>query len=345
LRTAADLGRAGGSIKQLSWCWQTVSVTYESPTNGLTRVTVPLTNRYIDSEEGHWSITEPKRFNITKDVVFAQVTSSERERLKGYGHENVCCRLEIFDVLADFNPWGNDPHQHTGPAIDRVNHVLGLLSLVVRFSFSGYLANLDRYDGDQWRREWPLWTEWTDGRHQGFVGIPEDRLVTWGKLLDNWPANPDPRLTLALRYYLESIRDREDRNYPRAMIAAGIATEVLFGDTEPELSYRIGLRAAHLVARSEGAILVQQAIRRLYRGRSKAVHRGAAADLADVALWQQFLMRAIPSVAAFQNDVGTLGQLNPDLSAANFVRSGALDKLLDAEDGWWRFCDFPALLS
>lgn len=317
------------------------------PSSGEIRVTVPLDGAALIHDGLEVSL-EGGRFEVCEGVDLVMLHDEEKSRL---AERNIYteCRMEFFGLL----PAGwdylsiydrRDESKHLGTVAEgeatvrRVLHVLSLHALVSRMPWRPAAIALDIFEGGAWRRLGFLESkaEWGRAQH-GYSWFPVERLETWRELVRHWTS--DPALDLALQYYAESVIERSDRRYERALVSAAIATEVLLGE-RTELSYRISVRGAHLVATGEDALRVQRRLKRLYDARSQLVHAGKYANPDDCTAWQQFLMAAIPRAAAHPSALAVLRQ---QLDQSNFVRSQEL-KTLDA-GGWWSYCDFAALVD
>lgn len=308
------------------------------PVSGDVRITVPISSMCLIEDDGT-IIGYPFRVVLQPGFEIAVLSDEEQNRLFDSPYRiNADARLEIFGKVppGDYNFHDEAQRQQL---TELVTGTLSKLSLCVRGYFSGSYAAIDRFDGSVWRRE-----SYIDTREPvydlNYVSVPFSRLSTWSMLIEKWPDQPDSALTLAMSYYRESLLDQAQGSVGRAMVSAAIATEILFGAGNGELSNRISTRAAHLVARGGSAFVVHKAIKKLYDKRSSVVHTGKGGSKEEVSLWHQFLMQALPSVAAWG---GTVAELQSALDSASFRRGDALDKLLD-EDGWWAFCDFVACL-
>lgn len=309
------------------------------PVAGDHRITVPIPAAILATNTGY-PLASPYRRVLHPGYEVAVLDEREQSRLSNSPYRiNADWRLEIFNKI---DPSQFDPR--SGRGHDRVDSLvtstLGKLSLCLRGEFSGEFVIVDVYDGRYWKRLTHVDT--SDRIHQGIhVWIPEARLDTWGGLIGNWPANPDDALTLALGYYRESVAHRRSGRLASAAVSAAIATEILFGDVNSELTYRISMRAAQLIGGGEDALRVQSAVKKLYGIRSKIVHTGKVADVEYVDVWHQLLMRAIPTVAAWG---GSINGLRSELDKSTFIRSVDLDRL-QAEGEWWSFCDFIECLN
>jgi hypothetical protein len=96
------------------------------------------------------------------------------------------------------------------------------------------------------------------------------------KLLQSWPAaGLGRRLSLALGYYVESVAEfRIDNAKSLAMAAISLET-LLGGGLSSGITRGLSERGALLVARGDGALTVYRVLKKIYRARSKLVHKGA----------------------------------------------------------------------
>ena len=315
------------------------SEVFHEPCEGDTRITVPVPSAAILTED-RYLIDYPYRVSLLPGIELTYLHEEERDRLNDgpYGI-HACFRLEIFQVAPESGfDYFDDGVQEQLTGL--VRSTLSKLSLCVRGYFNVSYAVVDQFDGSVWRRMQHLNVR-EPLRQLGFSHIPVSRLDTWSGLLTHWPSQPDPALALALQYYCESLLDRAQKDYHRAVVSAAIATEVLFGERGGEITYRISTRAAQLVATGEDAVMVQKAIKKLYKIRSGVVHSGKGASKSVVDLWHQFLMCAIPSIAAWP---GSLVNLRETLDRASFTRDVDLDVVTNS-DGWWNYCDFVYCLK
>lgn len=310
-----------------------------APIAGDIRITVPISSMCLIEDDGT-IIDDPFRIVLQPGYEVTALDDAEQNRLlDGPYRINAFVRLEILGQISQEEHDFHDEAQRRQLS-ELVIGTLSKLSLCVRGYFSAAYAVIDRFDGSIWRRESYLSTG-EPSYDLRCAHVPKSRLSTWATLLDEWPSEPDAALTLSVNYYRESLLDRAQGNFSRALVSSAIATEILFGKGNGELGTLISTRAAHLVARGNNAFEVQKMIKKLYGKRSSVVHTGKGGGKAEVDLWHQFLMHALPSVAAWG---GTVAELHSALDAASFRRGDALDRLLD-EDGWWAFCNFVMCLG
>lgn len=312
---------------------------FHNAREGDTRITVPIPSAFLTTDDGYL-LEYPFRMVLAPGYEIALLDEKEEERLSDGPYKIFAgFRLEIFGEASSDGLDFEDDQEHARLE-EIITNALSLLSLCVRGYFSAPYAVVDRYDGNVWRRNEYIKTQGASYDLRA-SHVPVSRLETWSNLIRHWPREPDDVLTLALRYYSESLLDRNQGNYGRAMVSAAIATEILFGERGGELTLRISTRAAHLIERGARAFKVQKVIKELYKERSSVVHTGRGGNKDSIDIWHQFLMRAIPSVAAWG---GPVGQLQAALDEASFRRRDSLDELLD-EDGWWNFCDYFTCLK
>lgn len=116
---------------------------------------------------------------------------------------------------------------------------------------------------------------------------------------------------------------------------------MLLGYRSPsEISKTIAQRAAHLVVEGEDRLDVFRALRKVYGVRSKLVHEGKEADAASVVLLQQFLMAALPAVAA-AHPIEKHDVLVAALDEANFREPEVLRAVQAAQ--WARYVPIASL--
>ena len=296
------------------------------PVAGELRVTVPLPGVVVDET------LERGRYVVRPGLELVKLDMSESHRLSETVYNIVTnVRLEFFGVIDHLD------EQTSVAAGEVVDRALALLTVVKPPLFAGTFAVVDRYSGTEWIREG---TAGDGSARPDFLGLRQisgEHLGAWKALLDHWPVEPNRPLELALRYYLESVLDLQNGQTARSIVSAAVATEVLFGDSRTELTYRISLRGSHLLTRGVPGIDVRKRLADLYALRSGVVHSGRGGTATQCQLWHAFLRAAIPYVAAYD---GNLDELRRDLDQANFARSSKLDHLLNADPAWWRVCDF-----
>lgn len=316
-----------------------MNMTVHTPSPGDCRITVPIPSSRI-SEAYRSDIEYPCRRVLSQGFEVAVLDEREQQRLESSPYAIATnWRLEIFNRIErwECEKWSADVHERVDGL---VTSALAKLSLCVREYFPGEYIVVDEFDGIEWRHVTNIQT--TDRTYSGAVAwVPVERLRSWGDLIDNWPDEPDESLNLALAYYRESVLQRRARRLSSAIVSAAIATEILFGDVNSELTHRISVRSAQLVSAGEDAIRVQQVVKKLYALRSKVVHTGKGADVHRVDLWHRFLMHAIPAVAAWG---GSLDSLRRALDESTFIRSDDLARL-QVRGEWWGFCDFVSCLD
>jgi hypothetical protein len=255
------------------------------------------------------------------------------------------CRLELHNVDIAFEPAvrrseGGQARQTTFVDIrptKRVATMLGLLSLCVRMAPTWPAVVYDRPGETSWVRD--SWGFGSGGFYrERYSYLPMERLRTWGRLIEAWPHHVTATVDQSLGYYYQSIVDRPD-SPARGLTSAAIAFESLLGrGLQQELSHRLSQRAALLVARGSEARKVYSVVKGWYDLRSKLVHDAVSPDAAAVVRFQQFLMRAIPSLARLIELTGSHKDALAILDDAPYVRSVHLDSLFEA-DGWWNYVD------
>lgn len=206
-------------------------------------------------------------------------------------------RLEIYGFRASE---GAEP----GPrdqVEDVVRRVFAIQCCVVRATPRWPSVVLDRHDGRSWQR-----VEWLDlsGGNAPFVfygawKIPEARMASWGEILAHFPAlGRFPVLDLALEYFYDSVVDRKAHPH-KAFMSASTAHEVLLGPREGlPIRRTLSMRGAALTVPASQSDVMQTLIGEWYVQRSKLVHEGRRPTEEEAVRHQQYLMRAIPAMAA-----------------------------------------------
>lgn len=294
------------------------------------RLTVPIFHADFEIEARH---------EVNGLVTIARLNDEEAIRIaRSWGEEGnpPQVRMEICPFVVP-----EDWRAAEKMAMEAVRRAFSLLALSYRDAPLWRSILMDERREVWTRREWA----WTWGGGIGsptWIGkVPRERLRTWGRLLDNWPLlGFDDRLNLALDYYYDSVIDR-GIHPNKAMVSAAIAMEALLGErTTTELRYRLAQRGALLTADGENAIRLAQLLGDWYVVRSKLLHSRIRAPQDVVTKLQQFLMRAIPSLAHLRNLAGSYAAAIDILDAAPFQRSPLLQELF-ASGGWWSFVDVP----
>lgn len=310
------------------------------------RVSVPLLNTGITAEPGRlWA----GRMKVAPGVWLATLDEAETRRVltaAGFAHTTAnVCRLELHDVDIAFEPLVN-----RGPAVPasrssfvdirpvwHVETILGLLSLAVRMAPTWPSVVYDvRQEGSWVRETWvPAWGGFYGGRYSY---LPMERLGTWGRLVEAWPHHLTATVEQSLAYYYQSIIDRPEHP-DKALTSAAIAFESLLGfGLQQELVHRLSQRAALLVAQGTEAKEIYSIVKQWYKVRSKLIHEAVSPDTVTVVRFQQYLMRAIPSMARLIELTGSHRAALTVLDDAAYDRSEHLDALFEP-GSWWNYCD------
>lgn len=315
------------------------------------RVSVPLLNTGMSVEPGKvWT----GRFQVAPDVWLASLDDQETQRIltaSGLAHTPMnACRLELHNVTIAFDPVeerspggpGRSSFVDIRPVL-RVETILGLLSLCVRMAPAWPGVVYDVQGQKSWVRDAAVYA-WGGFYRGKYSYLPMGRLRTWARLVEAWPHHVTDTVDQALGYYYQSIVDRPEHP-AKGLTSAAIAFESLLGrGLQQELSHRLSNRAALLVARGSEAREISSIVKRWYTIRSKLVHDAVTPDPADVVHFQQFLMRAIPSMARLIQLTGSHQNAIAALDDAPYERSGQLDSLFEP-DGWWNYVDVLTALD
>ena len=316
-------------------------------TPGDVRGTVPLLGGHIAD------LSPMQRLEVAPGIVVAGLNEAERARVQfDSGGAYASSRIEFFGFLPRFDAYALDslPETEESWAWQKENHSHGLrlsllvdlLTLAVRVPPHHGSVHADVWDGRQWKRIGPVVFVYTGRERTNHSSLPMTRLGTWGALCQNWPAKSSPQVDLAMSYYVQSLRDRQSDTISRAYLSAAIAWEVLLGHKSPgEISRSLAQRGAHLVAAGPAAATAFSHLKRLYGLRSKVVHDGKEPGFDDLTLLQQFLMAALPRVAALAASSHT--ELVRALDDANFGAAATVDALHVSGSTWWNYVDFPSL--
>jgi len=301
-------------------------------------MTVPLFRTWFNDEHG---ARLTRRYEVAPTVVLAPLDEAEQQRICDslvltVNDDRPYYRLELHDVELT-----GSPHADTyGEAsVIELETVLGLLSCVVRLAPTWPTAVFDEHDGTRWvRRGWAFVRGGFETRMAPPSTIPWSRLESWSDLVTNWPPANVERVELALGFYYRSVIDRPTAPY-KALASAAIAFEILLGgQLQLELSHRMSTRGALLVERDKPEE-VYRLLKSWYGMRSKLVHQGERPSHEKVIRFQQFLMRAIPSMARLTQSLGSYNRAIEALDLAPFRRQEELDGLFTDEPAWWRRVD------
>ncbi len=313
--------------------------------HSLVRITVPLFSVFPTRLP-----TGSGRYEVAPGVVLAKLDARESQRVQKatWGMPDPPeWRLELHDYKAAIcevrDPWSSEV---TGFAIseeDRkeVKKDFALMACTLREppAFAG--VAFDKQNGDVWRRVGTV--AMFGGSIARNTRLRFDRLVTWARLRENWPKDCGDDLLLALDFYYDSIVDARNGNYGKALVGAVIAFEImLIGDLQNELRHRMSQRGALLVAFDDDARRVYNSLSESYKIRSKLFHRGREPQEQAVIWLQQYLMRAIPSMAKLATLVGSHDNAIRVLDDAAFHKAPELHRVLQS-DKWWSFVDVPSI--
>jgi hypothetical protein len=280
------------------------------------------------------------RYEIMPDVWIGALVEEESDRIARSlaTTDTPRYRIEFHNQTWKYNPadpWWRDPD-----IILRVDHYLSLISCVIRMSPRREGAVADTWDGSHWNREFPIGLSGgiARGSRRRHSYLIAERMKTWAQLVPHWPPSGlDPRIYVALRYYTESIAEfREDNASSLAMAAISLET-LLGGDFLTEVTRSLAQRGAMLTARGEDAVKVYSQLKKLYRARSKLVHEGKPPEEEQLVYIHRFLMRALPSMSALVQKVGSHQRAVQVLDESLLIRRTDLDYLFDAEDRWWDY--------
>ena len=264
---------------------------------------------------------------MARNVVLASLDEAESDRIqKSMGSHRYLAqwRLEVF----------NPKTLERGEIFKEIEHYMSLLCCVYRGSPKG-IVNLDEFRNGVWvRREYCGMLPGSEG----YALLPLERVPRWGALIENFPRNLTRNIQIALSYFREAIAERRDWKHSKAMLSAAIAFESLLGENvKSEITFRLSQRGAILTSAGEGAELVFKTLRKLYSIRSKLVHEGKSVDKQSVVRMEQFLMRAIPSMAALVMKAGSARRAVELLERAPFVRDEILCGVSEGDPvhHWW----------
>lgn len=308
---------------------------------GEVRVTVPM---FGSNFEG---LIDGARVAITDDIWLASLDAAEQDRTRQSARMAALSRFEFFNVAPDFDPSGLRDDEFVGAQrsyLDRYEPVgvqalrkVNLLALTARLHPNHQSALADVWTGDHWHRIGPLHFAWSP--REGYSYFPMSRMDTFRGLLANWPSRESPKLALAFSYYLDSIAERQSYSCAKSLTAAAIAAEILLDSPRTELKRTFRQRGAHLVSHGADCFDCDRQLSELYDLRSAVVHRGRVPSEEAVHLMQQWLMAALPAVAAIGNE--SHDELLRSLDRACYEPSAIAQ--IHQEGAWWRFVDFAEL--
>jgi hypothetical protein len=201
----------------------------------------------------------------------------------------------------------------------------------------------DKWDEDRWVRD--RWVPaWGGFYRLKYSYLPITRMETWSRLIEAWPHGFSASIEQSLSFYYQSVIDRPEHP-AKGLTGAAIAFESLLGrGLDQELRHRLSQRGALLVARGAEAREVYRLLKGWYDDRSKLVHDAVVPTAELVVRFQQFLMRAIPSMVRLTQLAGSHENAIRALDEASFDGSAQLDGLFD-ENGWWSFVDLMKALE
>ena len=294
-------------------------------------------------------ITLEGRCELMPNVWIAKLNDRERKRIANslMISEGPHYRLEFYNQSWNYDP--SDARHSARDLTSRLNHYLSLISCAIRMAPRREAAVLDSRDGSHWKREFPL--GFGDGivaagSRKRYSYLTAERMETWAKLVQNWPyVGLDSQIYLALRYYTESIATfREDNESSLAMAAISLET-LLGGDLVSDITRSLAQRGAALTAQGEDAVKVYKQLKKLYRVRSKLVHEGKSPTEEDLVNIHRFLMRALPSMAALIQKVGTHKRVLELLDESLLARRADVDYLFETENRWWDYVPTTSFAS
>lgn len=300
---------------------------------GSLRATVPLYATWV-IDSGALEVSG--RFQIGPEVILARLNASESERIRRYWAGRLpppAWRLEVHGV---------DASNLAGVELS-VRRAIAQLSLAVRVSPWWVAIAVDRWNGTNWVR---LGSCGTGGGVEGTTHIPVERLKTANVLRQRWRGNLPNQVWQSLDYYHESVLELWRVHLGKALLMASISFESLLGGgLSSELSYRLALRGALLVATGDDTTLVHKRLRSIYGRRSKVVHEAQDADFATVTHLQQYLMRALPSMVELLNSAGGYEKAIALIDESVFAVQPELMALMDASPDWWSYVDVAACFA
>lgn len=289
------------------------------------------------------------RMELAPDVWLGYLDAGEASRVSqavGMRYPVQGYRLELHNVKVAYDPGVSRvdlrPGSHVSDFIDirplqTVERLLGLLSLAVRMAPLWPSVVYDRLVEGTWVRDQiaPAYGGFPPYRYSY---LPLSRIETWKRLIQNWPHHMSETIDQSLSFYYQSVVDRPE-SPAKSLTSAAIAFESLLGrGLTTELRHRLSQRAAMLVARGAEAKTLYGFVRGWYDIRSSLVHDAKHPDPEVPVRFDQFLMRAIPSMARLSELVGSHSKAVQVLDDALFERAPELDRLFD-ETGWWNYVD------
>lgn len=308
------------------------------------RVTVPLLNTAIKTDSS--DAPAQGRLEIATGVWLAALDEAECQRVAeavGFGRTiGNACRLELHDVEVATRV-ETDPYDYfvDDRPIKRVQTCLGLLSLSVRMAPTWPGVVYDVRQPMRWERFAHVFVS-GGFRNRKFSYLPLKRIETWGALVANWPDPGEDPVGLALAYYYDSVVDRPEST-AKALISASIAFECLLSDRARSNSRHLAQRGALLVAEGADAKYMFDFLRKAYAARSSVVHEGKIPEGDLVVRFQQYLMRAIPSMAHLTYRCGSHASAIGALDQAAFGDRLSVEGLF-VPGQWWNYVDVPTAL-
>jgi hypothetical protein len=259
------------------------------------RVTVPLFNTlFVENDD-----PVDGRIDVASNTVIGKLNQSESERVKTALQEDWDpeYRLEIHHHPVALEKYRDYP-THTEEAVRRA---FALMCCVIRATPRWPTIVLDYYHQGQWRR-----FDWVPragggfpfGQHGAWT-IKMERVRAWGDLIAHFPPlGSFPSLDLTLDYFYDSVVDRKAHPH-KAFYLASTAHEILLGPRNQKMIRKtLTERGATLAGAPHQRDLLTFSINEWYRQRSELVHEGERPAEEDVVRIHQYLMRAIPSMAA-----------------------------------------------
>ncbi|QKW20480.1 hypothetical protein HUT16_16645 [Kitasatospora sp. NA04385] len=288
----------------------------------------------IVRDESKNFIDQPQRIPLGGEMAMVRLEKDEEDRVAYsiYNRYFGGWRLEIHNV----------PDRPAAWLLEFSRRKISLLCCAERVA-PGFSAVLDRYNGEHWERV--KWLGMIKGARHSFIS--SSRLSAWGEICESWPSpTPDKRISVALDFFRESVYERQDRNFSNSLLLLAVAYESLLGDgLQGDLTFRLSQRGALLTSKGEPSYKVAKRLKSIYASRSRLVHNGKEPDIADITRLQQFMMRAIPSIARLSSTCSSYKGALEALDSAPFFRIPEIDDLFspEGESGWWEKVDIPAI--
>lgn len=155
---------------------------------------------------------------------------------------------------------------------------------------------LDQYEGDTWIRKAYL----SDG-HWMNLGEPvtvSAKAVQWLRSFTSLCEELPEVCRRSMIYYRLSMQYSKEGQPSMALVAAALSWETLLGlGADRELTHKLALRGAHLVASGADRKQVYRKLKNLYGERSRVVHSGKDGKYSSGLAIRRFLRIAIPALA------------------------------------------------